>query len=111
MTRREDPAPALPSRRAVLKISAAGLLGAGVLVQTLALRGARAMPSGSARKLLTIFLRGGNDGLNTLVPLHDAQYFAPGVRPTLRIAANQALDLGLGGAALHPALSRALEVF
>jgi uncharacterized protein (DUF1501 family) len=102
------------SRRELLRwLSAAGLIGASaqLAAQSMFARAARATPSGGRRRLLTIFLRGGNDGLNTLIPLHDSQYFAAGVRPTLKIAANQALDLGLGGAAFHPALARALEPF
>ena len=104
---------ASPCRRAVLRwMSSATLLSAAGSLAPLALtRRARAAGSGAGPKLLTIFLRGGNDGLNTLIPLHDPQYFAPGVRPTLRIPAQQALDLGAGGAAFHPALSRAIEVF
>lgn len=106
-----EPAPALPSRRSVLRwMSAAGLLSATLGLERPASAMVRATGS-AGKKLLTIFLRGGNDGLNTLIPLHDAQYFAAGVRPTLRIPQAQALDLGLGGAAFHPALGRALEVF
>src|SRR5687767_8070979 len=114
MTTRPDPRAALPSRREVLRwMSAASLMGVGAnfAAQSLALRSGRAAAGGSGPKLLTIFLRGGNDGLNTVIPLHDPQYFAAGVRPTLRIAANQALPLGNGGAAFHPAMARALEVF
>ncbi len=114
MNRRLDPGAALPTRRDILHwMSAAGLLGAtaSVAAQSLAIRSARAAPLNSGKKILTVFLRGGNDGLNTLIPLHDADYSALGTRPTLRIPANLALDLGNGGAAFHPAMSRALEVF
>lgn len=104
-----EPRAPLPSRREVLRwVSAAGLLGAASNLSPSAFAGGS--PLGS-KKLLSIFLRGGNDGLNTLIPLHDAEYFAPSVRPTLRIPAGQALDLGVGGAAFHPALGRAMEVY
>ncbi|MEO6710603.1 MAG: hypothetical protein ABIP42_13570, partial [Planctomycetota bacterium] len=114
MKPRLEPRAALPSRRDVLRwASAASLMGAAanLVVSSLASRTAQAAAQGGGRKLLTIFLRGGNDGLNTLIPLHDPQYFAAGVRPSLRIPANLALDLGNGGAAFHPAMARALEVF
>jgi len=113
MRLQHDPRAALPSRRMLLRWMSAGTLlsAAGALAPLALTRGARAAGSGGGPKLLTIFLRGGNDGLNTLIPLHDPQYFAPAVRPTLRIPAQQALDLGVGGAAFHPALLRAMELF
>lgn len=67
-------------------------------------RARAASPGG--RKLLTIFLRGANDGINTIVPLHDAEYFLSTTRPTLALPADQCIDLGVGGAALHPALAK-----
>ena len=109
-----SPRPALPSRRDVLRYAtAASLLGAGGLLTRPAFARGPLGPLGGAggKKLLVVFLRGGNDGLNTLIPLHDAEYFAPTTRPTIAIPAGQAIDLGLGGAAFHPALARAMELF
>ncbi|MCA8961579.1 MAG: DUF1501 domain-containing protein [Planctomycetes bacterium] len=56
-----------------------------------------------AKKLLVIFLRGGNDGLNTCIPYGDPEYNATH-RPTIFVPETSALDLGNGFAALHPAL-------
>lgn len=79
-----------------------------------------AIPPGT-RKLLFIFLRGGNDGVNTVVPWGDSAYSAEN-RPTLYLPPpdplavlpgrmpdapdlTRALDLGNGFAGLHPALN------
>lgn len=94
--------PFRPSRRAVLKASAAGL-GFSTL------RGvALAEDSGSAKRgtLVVVFLRGGIDGLNLVVPHGDAAYER--LRPSLRIprpgerGAQSAVDLD-GFFGLHPA--------
>lgn len=53
------------------------------------------------RLLVLVELKGGNDGLNTVVPYTDAEYYA--LRPRLAIARDQVLQLD-GGAGLHPAL-------
>ncbi len=54
-----------------------------------------------SRSLVLVELKGGNDGLNTLIPYADPQYAR--LRPTLAIAPARVLDLNdrLG---LHPAL-------
>ncbi|MBI5432505.1 MAG: DUF1501 domain-containing protein [Planctomycetes bacterium] len=102
-------------RRSLLGWSGAtalGLLGSLGAPAPLFAR-ARAAGTGGPgdRKLLTIFLRGGNDALNTIVPLHDADYLAPTTRPTLALAPNQCLDLGNGAAAFHPALAKLKTVY
>jgi len=78
-----------------------------------------ALPTGT-RKVLFIFLRGGNDGLNTLIPWGDDAYNQQN-RPTLYLPPpdprstapgrmppepdlTRAIDLGNGFAGLHPAL-------
>lgn len=55
------------------------------------------------RVLVVVQLGGGNDGLNTVIPVgHDEYYRA---RPTIGVARPQTLDLGKGqDVALHPAL-------
>ncbi len=54
------------------------------------------------RKLLILVeLKGGNDGLNTVIPYADPQYAA--LRPRLAVARDQVLQLD-GATALHPAL-------
>lgn len=56
--------------------------------------------SATARTLVLIQLAGGNDGLNTIVPFEDADYYR--LRPTLALSKSQVLPLSelLG---LHPA--------
>lgn len=63
---------------------------------------AGALARGYQRVLVLIDLKGGNDGLNTVVPYADPAYYA--VRPRLGIARDQVvqLDERLG---LHPALA------
>ena len=51
--------------------------------------------------LIMVDLKGGNDGLNTVIPYADAQYAA--LRPRLAIARDQVLQLD-DHAGLHPAL-------
>lgn len=68
------------------------LRGSGVLV-----------PQGAERTLLVLELVGGNDGLNTVIPVDDAIYAQ--LRPKLqsvRAGAHRLAD----GTALHPALAR-----
>lgn len=72
----------------------------------------------NGNKLLFVFLRGGNDALNMIVPTGDDAY-SPAIRPTLHIpgplslatdgqchpgAPGEALDLGNGFASAHPNL-------
>lgn len=55
------------------------------------------------RKLLVLVeLKGGNDGLNTLVPFADPAYYA--LRPTIAVARDQVVPL-TGRAGLHPSLA------
>lgn len=53
------------------------------------------------RLLVLVELKGGNDGLNTVVPYADAQYYA--LRPRLAIPRDQVLQLD-AQAGLHPSL-------
>jgi len=62
------------------------------------------------RKLITIFLRGGNDSVNTVIPRGDSVYSAAS-RPTLFIPEATAIDTGNGFAQLHPSLSPLMEVY
>lgn len=57
--------------------------------------------AGYERLLVVVELKGGNDGLNTVVPYADAEYYA--LRPRLAIPRDQVLQLD-GGAGLHPSL-------
>ncbi|MEZ5989470.1 MAG: DUF1501 domain-containing protein [Planctomycetota bacterium] len=59
------------------------------------------------RILVVVQLSGGNDGLNTLVPIGDPEYAK--VRPRIRIQPKDALAVG-EGFALHPALKGCKEL-
>ncbi len=61
------------------------------------------------KRLLFIFLRGGNDGLNAVIPAGDADYSTLN-RPTLYIPPTASVDLN-GFARLHPALADLMEVY
>ncbi len=60
-----------------------------------------AAPRARRPLLIMIELKGGNDGLNTLIPIDDANYY--GLRPKLAIPTREALKLR-DGFALHPSL-------
>lgn len=60
------------------------------------------------KMLILIELKGGNDGLNTVIPYADAQYAA--LRPRLAIARDQVLQLD-EQSALHPALEPLLPLW
>lgn len=54
------------------------------------------------RLLILVELKGGNDGLNTVIPYADAQY--AGLRPRLAVARDQVLQLD-EASGLHPSLA------
>src|SRR5688572_9258412 len=62
----------------------------------------RWLPGGSDRVLVVLELEGGNDGLNTVIPLDDARY--PAARPRLSAVRAAARPLG-GGYGLHGSLA------
>lgn len=61
------------------------------------------------RRLLFIFLRGGNDGINAVIPHGDPDY-SQITRPTLYIPPGDAIDLN-GFASLHPSLAALQEAY
>lgn len=86
-----------------------GAFGSGVM----GMLGRQATAQGGVDppKLLFIFQRGGNDGINTVIPQGDPSY-SPALRPSLYI--NPASGLGLdttGFAQLHPGMSPLMEVY
>lgn len=83
-------------------IGAAGLLG---LMPGLA---AAAAESLGRRLLILVELKGGNDGLNTVVPYADPTYHA--LRPRIAVRAEDVLPLG-DGFGLHPALQALLPLW
>ena len=99
------------SRRLFLKGSGLTLTGFGIasLFPTPFIQHALASGTNNDRRLLFIFLRGGNDGLNAVIPHGDPQYSSV-IRPTLYIAPGDAIDLN-GFASFHPALQDMMSVY
>ncbi len=99
------------SRRSFLRGCGLTLTGFGVssLLPTSLVQQAFAMADADAR-LLFIFLRGGNDGINAVIPHGDPDYNSTN-RPTLYIPPAEAIDLGNGFASLHPALEYLVEPY
>ena len=64
----------------------------------------------SNKRLIFIFQRGGNDGVNTVIPYGDPQYNDTN-RPTLFIPQAQGIDLGNGFAGLHPMMQPMMEIY
>lgn len=60
------------------------------------------------RVLVVIQLSGGNDGLNTVIPVHDREYH--NARPGIGVRETDALPLDRAGVALHPALASLREL-
>jgi uncharacterized protein (DUF1501 family) len=61
--------------------------------------------------LVLVRLSGGNDGLNTLIPLDQYTNLAS-ARPNLLIAENKVLKLdGVSGTGLHPAMSKVRDMY
>jgi uncharacterized protein (DUF1501 family) len=94
-----------PSRRRLL----AGALGLGAIGALAPLRTARAA---DFRALVCVFLYGGNDGMNTVVPL-DASRYADYARVRAGLALPQASLRRLGNSdyGLHPALGALNPLF
>ena len=71
---------------------------------------AQGIPS---RRLVVVYLGGGNDALNTLIPYQDAAYYSR--RPTIAIPAGQVLQVGTDAAGralgLHPRLEGLRSIF
>jgi uncharacterized protein (DUF1501 family) len=88
------------SRRVFLKGASLAALGVGFGPSPLMVRAAEAAQAGS-KVLVKIFLRGGCDGLNMLVPYGDPDYYA--LRGGIAIARAEVLNLD-GYFGLHPAL-------
>jgi uncharacterized protein (DUF1501 family) len=96
------------NRRNFLRLAAcAPLLPGAILSSNVAWAAA---PAGSRYRnlLVLIELRGGNDGLNTLVPYASSTYYA--LRPKLAISRDQVLRLS-DAAGLHPALEPLLPLW
>lgn len=95
-------------RRHFLKTALASGLGYGSL--SLLNRQVQAAAANSNKKMLFIFQRGGNDGLNTVIPRGDTQYNEAN-RPSIFIPESEAHDLGNGFAQLNPRMTPMMELF
>ena len=105
------------SRRSFLQGSGLTLAGFGItsLFPGAWIRYATGTPATSSKRLIFIFLRGGNDGINAVLPIGDSAYSATN-RPTLYIAPstpapNTPINLGNNFAYLHPRLGDLMPVF
>jgi uncharacterized protein (DUF1501 family) len=67
----------------------------------------------TSRRLVVVYLGGGNDALNTLIPYQDNQYYSR--RPTIAIPAGQVLQVGADSSGralgLHPRLGGLRNAF
>jgi uncharacterized protein (DUF1501 family) len=77
--------------------------GAALLPFAAQLRAASWLPSGVPRTLIVLELEGGNDGLNTVIPLEDANYVR--LRPRLSAVKQTAVPIG-NGMGLHMSLGK-----
>lgn len=102
------------TRREFLRAGSLTALGAGLsfvkpgIFEAKALAGRAADPGDT--KLIFIFQRGGNDGVNTVIPYGDSQYNV-GNRPTLFIPRASAIDLSNDFAGLHPRMAPMMEIY
>ena len=99
------------SRRLFIRDGVATVtLGLAVPSFLSAIAQAQGVPS---RRLVVVYLGGGNDALNTLISYRDPSYYSR--RPTIAIPAGQVLQVGtdVGGRALglHPRLAALRSVF
>lgn len=62
----------------------------------------------SNKKLVVVHLSGGNDGLNTVIPLNNGAYYD--ARPTISVAQKDVLKL-TSQTGLHPSMSQMRELF
>jgi uncharacterized protein (DUF1501 family) len=90
-----------PSRRVFLKGASLAAIGVGFGPSPLMVRAAEAAGAGS-KVLVKIFLRGGCDGLNLLVPYGDPEYYA--LRGGIAVTRAEVLNLD-GYFGLNPALA------
>src|SRR5690242_11206135 len=109
-TSSNEPAPGgarMIDRRRFLQLAATAPIAGTGLAAKLAFGAA---PAGAdyRRLLVLIELKGGNDGLNTLIPYADPAYYS--LRPTLAVARDAVIQLS-DAAGLHPVLAPLLPLW
>src|SRR5690242_21285890 len=109
-TSSNEPAPGgarMIDRRRFLQLAATAPIAGTGLAAKLAFGAA---PAGAdyRRLLVLIELKGGNDGLNTVVPYADASYYE--LRPKIAIARDQVVQLS-DAVGLHPSLEPLLPLW
>ncbi len=109
MTRKDEPCGC--TRRSFLKGSGLTLTGFSLasLFPEAFIRHALAMPTTSDSRLLFIFLRGGNDGINAVIPHGDAQYNTT-TRGPIYIPPSSAINLN-GYASFNSGLADMMPAF
>lgn len=101
------------TRRVFIKGSGVAILGYSAMPSFL-MRAVAATHSGGKRILVVLFQRGASDGLNTVIPYTEPNYYR--LRPSIAIpkprrgSAETALDLD-GSFGLHPSLEPLLPLF
>jgi len=100
------------TRREFLQVGGLTALGAGLGFLSPEISKSRLFANGvdEDTKLVFVFQRGGNDGVNTLIPYGDPEYNV-GNRPSLYIPPARAIDLGNGFARLHPSMAAMMEIY
>ena len=100
------------TRREFLRVGGLTTFGAGLGFLSPKIFESRLLANGPGQdtKLIFIFQRGGNDGVNTVIPYGDPEYNNTN-RPSLYIPQLRAIDLGNGFARLHPSMAAMMEIF
>jgi uncharacterized protein (DUF1501 family) len=101
------------TRREFIKAGSLAAFGFGLNFFGAKTMKGRALPNrrdDEGTKLIFIFQRGGNDGVNTVIPHGDPEYNVSN-RPTLYIPPASAIDLGNNFASLHPRMAAMMEIY
>lgn len=93
-------------RRDFVKLAATGMGLAGLGQGAMAKPSQRILRKTPGKKLLVIFQRGGNDALNTLIPINPSQHsLYMNYRPTLGVPIANTLNTSHSDFGLHPSLA------